>query len=76
MATPLVSTPKRVRENGWARMEAGTVMREQEGKEIGGECGWKKRQDEREEPRGLSREGVSCWYTPPQSRGRQKGGGK
>lgn len=44
-------------------MEAGTVMREQEGRgskygeKVGGR---KKRQGEREEPRGLSREGVNA----------------
>lgn len=53
-----------MRENEWQRIEAGTVMRARGGgkwerRKVGGR---KKLQGEREEPRGLSREGVAATH--------------
>lgn len=70
-ATPLASFLKRARENGRARMEAGTLMREQNGAGVvEGRQGAERVADGRNGrargrvPRGLSGEGVSCcWGT-------------
>ena len=76
LATPLV-LPTEKSERKWVGKDGswhsderarGGVNRGAGERTVGGR---KKRQGEREEPRGLSREGVSCWYS--RSRGRQQG---